>query len=229
MAKSIYVGVKKKINDFADWILKYVPGSVNRPVNENVEALQQQVDDIFENLPIFEIQESASALQGFTHLYTIDGQMGFDAQSFLDAVEITVTDLMSRNRQTRIHFVLTCTMERRHITTGEVETTNAHFHSLTETILEATDVTELYRIAVDKIMDSLDVFLRNGSGWRFRSVVNLGINTVVYEPFRGNSYIRLSKKLANKKAIINLKNDDNQCFKWCITRALNPVVKNAEK
>jgi len=51
----------------------------------------------------------------------------------------------------------------------------------------------------------------------------------VYKPLRGNSYIPLPKELANKKAIINLKNNDNLCFKWTVTRALNPVDKNAER
>lgn len=35
--------------------------------------------------------------------------------------------------------------------------------------------------------------------------------------------------IAKKKAVINMKNEDNQCFKWCITRALNPVQKNDER
>jgi len=39
----------------------------------------------------------------------------------------------------------------------------------------------------------------------------------------------LPKKLAAKKAIINLKNEDDQCFKWAVTRALNDVDKNAER
>jgi len=26
-----------------------------------------------------------------------------------------------------------------------------------------------------------------------------------------------------------MKNEDEQCFKWAVTRALNPVDKNAEK
>ena len=50
-----------------------------------------------------------------------------------------------------------------------------------------------------------------------------------YRPLRGNSYIPLPKELANKKAIINMMNEDDQCFKWNVTRALNPVEKNAEK
>jgi len=35
--------------------------------------------------------------------------------------------------------------------------------------------------------------------------------------------------LANKKAIINLKNTDTECFKWCVVRAMNPVEKNSER
>ena len=32
-----------------------------------------------------------------------------------------------------------------------------------------------------------------------------------------------------KKAIINLKNEDDECFKWAITRALNPVEQISER
>ena len=57
-----------------------------------------------------------------------------------------------------------------------------------------------------------------------------------YVPLDGSSYIPLPKFLAAKKAIINLKNEDDECLKWATTRALNPVektlnelIKNFEK
>ena len=59
--------------------------------------------------------------------------------------------------------------------------------------------------------------------------MNLDLDIVKYEPLGGSSYISLSGFLAAKKAIINLKNEDHYCFKWVITRALNPVVKNSER
>ena len=46
---------------------------------------------------------------------------------------------------------------------------------------------------------------------------------------RGSSYIPLPDHLAKKKALINLKNEDNECFKWAVTRALNPADKNVER
>ena len=46
---------------------------------------------------------------------------------------------------------------------------------------------------------------------------------------RGSSYIPLPKYLADKKALINLKNDDEQCFKWAVTRAINPTESHPER
>ena len=55
----------------------------------------------------------------------------------------------------------------------------------------------------------------------------LDLYTVKYEPLGGSSYIPLPAFLAAKKAIINLKNGDDECFKWAIARALNPVEKHS--
>ena len=35
--------------------------------------------------------------------------------------------------------------------------------------------------------------------------------------------------LKNKIAVIDLKNKDNECFKWCIARYFSPKSKNAER
>ena len=61
------------------------------------------------------------------------------------------------------------------------------------------------------------------------SVLSLDLHTVKYVPLGGSSYIPVSKFLAAKKAIINLKNEDDECFKWAVTRALSPVEKNSER
>ena len=68
-----------------------------------------------------------------------------------------------------------------------------------------------------------------GSGWRLHSIIRLELHTVRYNPLRGKSYIPLPKELANKKAIINMENDDNQCFLWCVLRALNPKERNPKR
>ena len=50
-----------------------------------------------------------------------------------------------------------------------------------------------------------------------------------YNPLRGETYIPLPKELAVKTAIINMKNEDNKCFLWCVLRALNPKGDHPER
>ena len=81
----------------------------------------------------------------------------------------------------------------------------------------------------DRVIENLTIVQVYGSGWRFRSIVSLKIFTAEYKNMKGASYIKLPKSLEDKKAIINMQNKDEECFKWSVTRALNPKDKNSEK
>ena len=105
----------------------------------------------------------------------------------------------------------------------------AAFHSKTEVSLESTNSNDLFSKMKETVLESLAKFQRERSNWRFHSVLSLNHHTVKYEPLGGSSYILLPKFLEAKKAIINLRNNDDECFKWAITRALNPVEKNSER
>ena len=63
-------------------------------------------------------------------------------------VKSQVVDLLNRNRQNKFNFVLTCVMERVDIKTGKVVTDNPVFRSITETIVDGTDVNKVYNAAV---------------------------------------------------------------------------------
>ena len=45
----------------------------------------------------------------------------------------------------------------------------------------------------------------------------------MYTPLQGSTYIKLPKKLEDKKAILNIQNDDEKCFLWSVLAALHPV------
>ena len=68
-----------------------------------------------------------------------------------------------------------------------------------------------------------------GSGWVFQRVSTLEVHLAKFKPLKGSSYFPLPKALASKKAIVNVKNADDQCFKWAVLSALFPVKKNTER
>ena len=114
-------------------------------------------------------------------------------------------------------------------TLGETEIKPVDFHSDIRVNLDGTDERELYDRMVERIIEKMATFQSMGSGWRLYNIIQLELHTVIYKPLRGETWIPLPKELANKKAIINVKDKDNKCFLWCVLRALNPVEKNPQR
>lgn len=54
-------------------------------------------------------------------------------------------------------------------------------------------------------------------------MLKLDLGCVVYVPLQGSSYLRLPRELVDKKAVLNIKNDDERCFVWSVLAALHPV------
>lgn len=67
------------------------------------------------------------------------------------------------------------------------------------------------------------------SGWEEEGVEDGYVDVADYDAFAGDSYIPLLHDLGAKKAIVNVKNTDNACFRWALKSALFPVSKNAER
>lgn len=82
---------------------------------------------------------------------------------------------------------------------------------------------------VDKVLKRVEEFETKGSGWQFDSIIELEVGCNQYDVLRGGSYIPLCKFLNTKKAIINVKNSDNQCFMWSILSAIHPQHTNPQR
>ena len=66
-----------------------------------------------------------------------------------------------------------------------------------------------------------EAIMRNGSNFVFGSVDVLSYRIHKTSLKRGRSYTKFSEWVLNKRATINPKNDDNKCFQYFITVALN--------
>ena len=83
-----------------------------------------------------------------------------------------------------------------------------------------------HSLYLEKIHQKIDTFNRNGSGWVFEKVLGIYIDVSKYLPIQASCSFELPDYIKNKKAVLNIKNVDNQCFKWCILAYLHPVEKN---
>lgn len=101
------------------------------------------------------------------------------------------------------------------------------FKSPNQIVLSSDSISALYKGIQDKLLAEADDFMRKESGWTLDRIEALEIRLNKYNPLRGATYIELPQIIKDKKAVINVKNDDNRCFLWAVLSALYPVQDNA--
>ena len=76
----------------------------------------------------------------------------------------------------------------------------------------------------------IDKWVSEGSGWVIDRIDSHYLNVTLYKPLNDSSYIELPTELRNpKKGSINIKNQDNECFRWYHIRMVNPTNKHPER
>ena len=104
----------------------------------------------------------------------------------------------------------------------------AFFNGKAETITKVDDIEPELNMSRQEILNMIDKWVSEGSGWVTDRINSHYINVTLYKPLNGSSYIELPMELRNsKKGWINMKNEDEEC--WCHIRHLNPQIKYPER
>ena len=223
--------VKREINKFANWIISKVPEPIKKTVNERVNSLKERVNGIFKRYDnLLTPREHKTAIKGYFKTFRVNGVDGMDEKTFMNNVKPRVIDLIKSKGSIKLKLILTVRFTKENPATGNIDINVYSFASKMEIVTESTDLSDLYNTMTSRIFELIQNFNNRGSGWQFDRVEHLDININPFNPLSASSYILLPKKLYEKKAIINVKNDnDNECFKWAVTSAVFPKEKNAER
>ena len=175
---------------------------------------------------IFTPIREASAFRNYTNQYVmINTNLGLGPEKFLEHAKPPIINIFNSNRNIKTILYL-------HVLMSQGETIKEFaFHSKgLKLILEGTNEEETYDEMVEEILEEIDKTRdAEGSGWRFEKVEKLVLHTTRWEPVNAGSYIELPQELKNRKAIINMKNQDDKCFMWCVLRALNLKDRDNER
>ena len=127
-------------------------------------------------------------------------------------------------REKRFKYIISVkiTLNKR-LNDNEFDPKTLYFNSLIKTVINRR-----YHLndSFEEILNLLDIWLNEGSGWIIDKIQGLYINVANYEPISDSSYISLPKVLNNSiKGLINLKNKDHNCFIWCHVRLILLITK----
>ena len=106
----------------------------------------------------------------------------------------------------------------------------AFFIGKAKTITKANDIEHELSMSRQEILTTINKWVSEGLGWVIDRIDSHYINVTTYKPLHGSSYIELPTELRNaKKGLINIKNKDDECFRWCHIRHLNPQQKDPQR
>ena len=106
----------------------------------------------------------------------------------------------------------------------------AFFNGKAKTITKVDDIEPELNMSRQEILNVIDKWVSEGSGWVIDRIGSHYINVTLYKQLNGSSYMELPTELRNpKKGLINIKNKDDECFRWCHIRHLNPQTEHPER
>ena len=225
---------------FVTTTLKKLPNLIRKTTQKVVNWLKwsKNVDKVIEE----QTEESEpteatftqkeKALRGFTRSYEISLT---DKQDPL--IQLQNTRLLIKNNLLKVlkemkglkfNEVLNITFEKQK--GDELIEEKPYFITKKQTLTNEVEITNFLETTQQQIVNKIEQWISKGSAWIIKSVDGHFINVVRYRPLRGSSYIPLPKELQHPaKGIINIKNNDDECFRWCHIRHLLPQNKNPQR
>ena len=222
-AREDLINYKKYIKNIKS---PYLSSSRLKKIFKTLEKKERKAKE--EHDRIFTLRKELSAFNNYIDQYVINGSDIYDGLSFLREAKPSIINVLDSNRGIKTILYFNCVMEREGAE-GTISETFA-FHSAIKIITESTNVEEVFNEMVDEIETAIQKAENaQGSGWVLSVNESIVLHTAKWDPLNAGSYIDLPPNLKNKKAIINMKNQDDKCFLWCVLRALNPKNNHPER
>ena len=178
------------------------------------------------------ISQVEKALKGYTQSFEVELRDKRDplvqSQKSRRAIEYLFNNLLVQTKGFK--FVETLQVKFIKYSNDKKILKNVFFNSSADLIINKTDIKLSLQKSQQQILKKIAQWVSEGSGWTIQSIENHYINIVNYKPLKGSSYINLPQELRNSaKGLINMKNNDNECFRWCHIRHLNPQEKDPQR
>ena len=200
---------KRIVNKIAE-LNKKIRRTINKKNKERLIAKRNSLR--------FGPKELEGAFCGTYRRYRIDGIEGMDVDTYFARTRKFLIDLLNKettNRAVRSQATIWIRFTR-----DGVEMVNLAFNSRMMTVYNLNDKNEIVTAIIEHMAQQIENPAPRNSKFVFDRILHKDIDFHRLNLIRGSSYIPLPDWLMKKKAIINPRNSDMDCFKWAIIAAM---------
>ena len=174
-------------------------------------------------MPVPKIKELNKALKSHAKSYKIELQDNLNplnhftkTKAFIEShLESLLKDMKGFKfiETLEVTFVMKITTDSINKTTSLIYK-KAFFNGKAKTITKLNNIEPELNISRQEILNMIDQWVSEGSGWAIDHIDSHFINITLYKPLNGSSYMELPTELRNPmKGLINMKNKDDKCFR----------------
>ena len=158
--------------------------------------------------------------------YRINGRSRMDADTFFNQIRQNLIDLISREltdfNSARVQMTVWIRY-RMEYEDGIIDRVWFPFNSRMMDIFQGSDLNKIVNEMFTQMKTQIENSALANGRFRFGEILFIDVNFHQFNLTRVSSYLHLPDWLANKKALVNLKNSNGECFKWSILSSLHYV------
>ena len=163
-------------------------------------------------------KELEGAFGGAYKHYRTDGIEGMDIEIYFARTRKFLIDLLNKETTNRAVRSQATTWIR--FVRDEVKQVSLAFNSRMMTVYNLNDKSKIVTEMIEHMAQQIENPALRNSKFVFDRVLHMDIDFHRLNLKRGSSYVLLPDWLLKKKAMINPKNSDMECFKWAVITAM---------
>ena len=236
--------VKKKLNKWYDWLTNHVPKPIKDGASKAFKTFKEKVMGLYNRVTgsagnemrikepkPFKPIELEQAFGGAYRSYRINGRPKIDVDTFFNRIGKRLIELIERELKTRTSARIQMTAWIRFVRDDEEgqEKVELAFNSLMISVYRGSDMDQI----VDGMTTNMKFQIENrallNSRFVFDEFLYLDVNFHQLNLKRSSSYLPLPDWLLRKKAIVNLHNNNEECFKWSVIAVEKVGMKDPQR
>jgi len=125
-------------------------------------------------------------------------------------------NVLKQKKRFKLQIVLTAKFKKFHPASGTEEFNELTVPSKNRNIFREDEIKRTVADLLSEIHEKIESWDNNEGYWHLENVNHIDLKIREYKPLSGSSYIQTPKWISGKKATINIKNEDQKCFKYCM-------------
>ena len=172
---------------------------------------------------LFTLQQTRRALGGAVEQFTVNMKEAKRLSTLKKAIDVFKPAMVKFQQDHRAYKFQVAVSIVFHNAFDSTVVTHPPVVLTSEMIAVYTDASPPLVDVNRQLLNFIEVYEQNGSGWMFSNSVSLQLTLWHLDPLRASAFVPLPDWIQTRRAAVNVRGAGNDCFKWAVLAGIHSV------